>query len=659
MKRFVIFLKETLPFWIIILVSTLALNTTIAAINAASFCKTGLIGPTKDMHHLQDLYDYLMNCNVFSVISNVFSFSDFMLYGSFFVLEMVIVLAIFKFMYKATGSGNVFSRLPFKQADTEIFTYIIGVAIIIINTFACACIGITSFLIKINELLDYYVEQSWIVNNNSASFYTFYHFRPAFSMYFLLLAYILVLFTVVYIFKMIFKQEIVGMIIAVIALDYTLINYLYSFINPADESWQIEEKTNLLLILFVVGIGVLLLLIRNIDYSKHKLVNYPFVLYGAVSLTLVSKTVKLISTHAFIPAEFDFYLVIAIVIGIIIFALYKSKKSPNARPFASVGNVSYSKNHLLKNLWIKYLVIIAMVTFILIGISEIRTISGYVSVIKDTLIFNRSILNSFEFKNNCSYEIANSFQNMNAKLMIVLLLYKLVTFLSKSKGLTEKNELLPIKKRTLFTNKYLADLFYIAIPILFTCLMNYIKINKIASLYPIDVTHALNTYHLMIVYVGLYYFTFNAVIVSFINFADVSISDSVIKIIFAMLEIACFCVLYAAIQIFFNVQNVMDEVLYYSPDVLNKLNGIPVSFIVCIVLSAILFLLSFLVCKTSLSGGMFRYKQARYVTIFLILLLLTLSILLTSAAIWQYVLGGLAIVALAILLLQNKKPLLR
>lgn len=657
MKRFVLYLKETLPFWIIILISTLGFNTAFTGFNAASFAREGLVARATTLP-AEELGPYLYDCNVFAVISNIFSFSDFYLYGTLFVIEMAVVFAIFKFMYKATGTKNTFASMPFKQGDTDIFTYITSVAIIIVNVFVAACVGIGTFLSKFGELLDYCTAQSLIKNERGAiSFYTMYHLRESLALYFLLLTYILVLFTVFYIIKMLFKQEIVGIIAAALLISDTIVNYMYSFINPNDESWMIDEKAKILLLVLVAGIGILILLRRNIDYSKHKFMNYPYAIYGIGAYLIISKTAHLITSQTYIFMDIDFYILIAIVIAVAVYAVFKIKSS-KAVASGAVGNVKFSRNSIVKDIWTKYLVIIAIVAIFVIGIFDVFDIFSYVSYIKDALNFNISAFTVEDFNANCSFVIAQSFQNMNAKLLIVFALIKLVTFLTSSHGLIEKNETLPIKKRTLFTYRYLADLTYMALPILVTSLLNYIKINTIASLYPVDVSASLSTYNLMIIYLGIYYFTFNAVIVSFVNFADVSISAVPLKIIFAGLEIFSYTLLDTAIQLTFDTDKFLDN-FYTSSGAQSLVKSIPTSFLIYISIAVLLFVLSFIVCKTPLSGGMFRYKQARYVTIFLLLFIIAFVIFLSSTAVWQYVLGGVIIIALAVLLLQNKKPILR
>ena len=642
MKMFKKYLNVTLPFWIIILAATIFFTAFFSGINVKMFNEQNFDISAVSVGTRQ--YDtYCMSFNLFEIVFNFFSFSDFFLYGLVFAAVMIVILAIYNGMYKGSGPQSVFLRLPFKKGMPELYSFIMGSVIIAANVLVFACITIPPC-----------VKRIWLLSKFSAPFfleiYSCLQLRTDLAIAGALLAYLLAVFAIIFLCKSLFKHEFFGYITALGILWY-MINAEFSY--TWDQSNIIAHMISYLLI-YAVCAGFSFLILKTADYSKHKVFVFPiagYVLAGFVLLVL-NFDFSYIWSYGY-DFGFMFFVDIFLIIAAIVCIIMKKKGKSFFKSDSKAIKTHFSRLGVVKDIYSKYAIVIAALSVIVVYFYNIREINGLLSQLEFFSVVPNDINPSFEalihphIIGNC-YRFTSAF----TFLMIAYAIIKLITFLFTSHSLCERLELLPIKKRTLFVTKFIADIAFMTIPLAVLTVSMIIGNGIIGSNFSKWMTAAdsYSPYTTMMIYIGLFYITCGCVVAALVNYADISVSSSILKTIFAAIE----CFAFAVINLIFEFSIEFDSIYCYRYEgnlsqIIKESKTVNISLIF-LTATAFIFLLGFIFCRMPMSGNAFRTKTGRYVFVLFILALMALPLIFGEMTTIQTILGGIVILATGILL---------
>ena len=700
MKNYGKYIRETIGFWIITLITAFAYTVFATNYNLSLGFPEGLAeNPAKY------LSDHLTAANDLATFlrSSFLPFTNTMLHldatnaiGSLIImiLFIMIFMIFYKLLYKGLGEKNIYTRLPLNNGDFEWFSFVTGNISIVI------CMTISFFIsylrcrILLGKTLSAGHDYIFSVLNLHQDKYYFALIKDdvlvsGILSYAYLSLLLCVAFALMFLLGAIIKEEMIGYVFGGISLCFAYELFVTDSFNNILLGAFGFDRSKLYTYIFIsfIVFAIAGVLIRNTlgkrEFTKNRFLVYPSLIKLIIfilALLLIMANYNMIRDYYYnavisgignvrgIFFEFTFWIDLFAIGLAVFFIILKSKKKESAA--FSLGKVR--KISVTAGMARMYLIPIILCTvFGIIKTGDtIKAINGF-----DFSRIPQMSPEAFEelwfhFQTVYPRTMLEYLANILVFSVLILSVVKVLQFLlNDGRYLTDYMERLPVKRRKLFFFKILLDSLMIIIPTCITFAAQIIIVYRVHALDRVFFAPYEGIVAKLLFGFALYTVCAFLAVEMFYALIDVSVSAPFIKLltmIFGMILLSYSESMSGIKYYYWNY--VYDHTKsYWIPDpppfsFTECLNNAPYIMFALIALSlaAVLFVTAFLHCRKAIRGSMFITGFGKF--FFVTLIVINLGLLVFEAAegsIIRIVIGCVAIALTVFLLLQKKRPILR
>lgn len=700
MKNYGKYIRETIGFWIILLVTAISYTVFATYYNLSLGIPEGLAdNPAK---YLSDHFTAANDLATF-LRSSFLPFTNTMLHldatnaiGSLIImiLFIMIFMIFYKLLYKGLGEKNIYTRLPLNNGDFEWFSFVTGnISIIICMTvsFFISYLRCRILLGKsLSEGRDYIIS---VLNLHQDKYYFALIKDDVLVSGILSYAYLSLLlcvaFALMFLLGSIIKEELIGYVFGGISLCFAYELFVADSFNNILLGAFGFDRSKLYTYIFIsfIVFAIAGVLIRNTlgkrEFTKNRFLVYPSLIKLIISVLaflLIMANYNMIRDYYYnaviggirnlrgIFFELTFWIdLFAIGLAVFFIILKSKKKESTAFSLGKVRKISVTAG--MARMYIIPIILCTVFGIIKTG-DTIKAVNGF-----DFSRIPQMSPEAFE-------ELWFHFQTVYLRMMLeylanilvfsvlILSVVKVLQFLlNDGRYLTEYMERLPVKRRKLFFFKILLDSLMIIIPTCITFAAQIIIVYKLHRLDRVFFAPYEGIVAKLLLGFALYTVCAFLAVEMFYALIDVSVSAPFIKLltmIFGMILLT-YSESMSGIKYYY-WQYVNDHTKsYWIPDpppfsFAECLNNAPYIMFALIALSlaAVLFVTAFLHCRKAIRGSMFITGFGKF--FFVTLIVINLGLLVFEAAegsIIRIVIGCVAIALTVFLLLQKKRPILR
>lgn len=700
MKNYGKYIRETIGFWIITLITAFAYTVFATNYNLSLGIPEGLVeNPAK---YLSDHFTAANDLATF-LRSSFLPSTNTMLHldatnaiGSLIImiLFIMIFMIFYKLLYKGLGEKNIYTRLPLNNGDFEWFSFVTGnISIIICMTvsFFISYLRCRILLGKtLSEGRDYIIS---VLNLHQDKYYFALIKDDVLVSGILSYAYLSLLlcvaFALMFLLGSIIKEELIGYVFGGISLCFAYELFVTDSFNNILLGAFGFDRSKLYTYIFIsfIVFAIAGVLIRNTlgkrEFTKNRFLVYPSLIKLIISVLaflLIMANYNMIRDYYYnaviggirnlrgIFFELTFWIdLFAIGLAVFFIILKSKKKESTAFSLGKVRKISVTAG--MARMYLIPIILCTVFGIIKTG-DTIKAVNGF-----DFSRIPQMSPEAFE-------ELWFHFQTVYLRMMLeylanilvfsvlILSVVKVLQFLlNDGRYLTEYMERLPVKRRKLFFFKILLDSLMIIIPTCITFAAQIIIVYKLHRLDRVFFAPYEGIVAKLLLGFALYTVCAFLAVEMFYALIDVSVSAPFIKLltmIFGMILLT-YSESMSGIKYYY-WQYVNDHTKsYWIPDpppfsFAECLNNAPYIMFALIALSlaAVLFVTAFLHCRKAIRGSMFITGFGKF--FFVTLIVINLGLLVFEAAegsIIRIVIGCVAIALTVFLLLQKKRPILR
>ena len=700
MKNYGKYIRETLGFWIILLVTAISYTVFATNYNLSLGIPEGLAeNPAK---YLSDHFTAANDLAIF-LRSSFLPFTNTMLHldatnaiGSLIImiLFIMIFMIFYKLLYKGLGEKNIYTRLPLNNGDFEWFSFVTGnISIVICMTvsFFISYLRCRILLGKtLSEGRDYIIS---VLNLHQDKYFYAQIKGDVLVSGILSYAYLSLLlcgaFAIMFLLGAIIKEEMIGYVFGGISLCFAYELFVTESFNNILLGAFGFDRSKLYTYIFIsfIVFAIAGVLIRNTlgkrEFTKNRFLVYPSLIKLIIfilALLLIMANYNMIRDYYYnaviggirnlrgIFFELTFWIDLFAIGLAVFFIILKSKKKESAA--FSLGKVR--KISVTAGMARMYLIPIILCTvFGIIKTGDtIKAVNGF-----DFSRIPQMSPEAFEelwfhFQTEYPCTMIGYLAGILSFSVLILTIVKLLQFLlNDGRYLSEYMERLPVKRRKRFFFKLLLDSLMIIIPICITFVTQIIIVYRFRALDRVFFAPYEGLIAKLLLEFALYTVCAYLLVEMFYALIDVSVSSPFIKLL--TMAFGMILLTYAE-----TMSDVRTYYWYYLYDHSGSyMNQIPCTFsfteldanapyimitLIALSLAAILFVTAFLLCRKALRGSMFTTGFGKF--FFVTLIVADLGLIVFEAAegsIIRIVIGCVAIVLTVILLLQKKRPILR